>query len=268
MIRNGYKIKLQKGQSVNDYISALRSEMKEKTVDIAKALVARDIELLWDTKFIETCEFDKSIAELAIARVNEKMMGISNGMLFDGRYDLRSTINIVKITDEEITVLFNTSNVELHNYFESIPEVSSYKYYAEGIEEDISEEENNKRGLFWQNEFEKCGWKTTLLGLSAQITLQPNLEEIMFDAAEFKTYFRTKEERMEEFIKSRIVIDRVRLMLGNAPIDKVAPIALEEMFREAYAYLDSKDGQKDYKKNVEKIGSGFIPIDTSMLTLK
>jgi hypothetical protein len=57
-------------------------------------------------------------------------------------------------------------------------------------------------------------------------------------------------------------------MLGNAPIDKVSPIALEEMFREAYAYLDSKDGQKDYKKNVEKIGCGFVQIDTSMLTLK
>lgn len=267
MIRNGYKIKLSNNQSVNEYVDSLRSELKEKAIDIAMALVATDVERLWDAKFIESAEYDKSILEFAIARVNEKMHGIANGLFFDGRYDLRSTINIVKIEDSEITVLFNTPNNELRKYFESIPEVSSYKYYAEKIEENISEEENNERGLFWQNEYEKCGWKTSLLGISAQITLQPNLDEITFNAGDFKKYFRNKEDRAKEYIESRIVIDRVRLMLGNIPIDKVSPVALEEMFHEAYAYLASADGQRDYKKNYEKIGTGFVPIDTGAITL-
>lgn len=268
MVKNGYKIKLQKGRSVNEYVSALRSEMKEKTIEVAKKLVARDVEKLWDAKFIETAEYEKSILEFAIERVNEKMQGIANGVLFDGRFDLRSTINIVKIDSEEIIVLFNTANNELKEYFESIPEVSSFKYYADNIDEDITEEENNERGLFWQNEFEACGWKTSLLGLSAQVTLQPNLADVVFDAAEFKTLFRTKEERMKEYIESRIVVDRVRLMLGNVPIDKVSPLALEEIFREGYAYLASSEGKRDYDKIVERIACGFVPIDTGVITLK
>lgn len=268
MIKNGYKIKLQKGQSVNEYITTLRNEMKEKTIDIAMSLIAKDVEKLWDIKFVEGANYEKSILEFAIERVNEKMQGIANGMFCDGRFDLRSTINIVKIDNDEITVLFNTSNNELKKYFETIKGISSYKYYADEIEEDISEEENNKRGLFWQNEFEACNWKTSLLGLSAQVTLQPNLSDIVFNASDFKPYFRSKEERMEEYIKSIIVIDRVRLMLGNVPIDKVSPLALEEIFREGYAYLASPEGKKDYNRNAEKIACGFVPIDTGIITLK
>ena len=268
MVRNGYKIKLNKNESITECISALRAELKEKTHDIAKGLIATDVEHLWDTKFNECCEYETSILELAIARVGEKMTAIANGYIYDGRYDMRSTVNIVSITDEYAIVLFNTSNEILRNYFESIDRVSSYKYYADNIEEDITQEENDNRGIFWHNEFEKCNWKTSLLGLSAQMTVQPNLQEMVFAPAELKPYFRQEDARMKEYIETRIVIDRVRLMLGDVPIEKVSPVALEGFFREGYAYLKSASGIRDFKKNAEKIGCGFVPIDVNAITLK
>lgn len=269
MVRNGYKIKLAENESINDCIFNLRNELREKTYDITKKLIAIDIEHLWDAKFIDGCQYDDiSILELAVKRVKEKMDAIARGNIYDGRYDMRSTINIVNISDGYAIVLFNTLNDALKEYFESIDRVSFYKYYADDFEEDITKEENDNRGLFWQNEYEKCNWKTSLLGLSAQLTLQPDLEDIVFSTKELKECFRPEEERMKEYIESRIVIERVRLMLGDMPIEQISPVALEEFFREGYAYLRSPNGLKDYKKNVEKIGCGFIPIDTSALTLK
>lgn len=268
MVRNGYKIKLTKKTSVNEYIDNLRSELKEKSLEIAKKLVAADVEKLWDAKLIDCAQYDKSILDFAIQRVNEKMQGVVAGLFYDSNYDLRSTINIVEINDDEITVLFNTSNKELKTYFEQIPEVFSYKFYIDNIEEDISEEENNERGLYWQNKYQACNWKTSLLGLSAQITLQPNLEEVSIDASELKDYFRDKDERMTEFINSRIVVEKVSMLLGNIPIDKVSPLALEEMFREAYAYLDTKDGKREFNKYKEKIECGFVSIDIGSIGLE
>lgn len=267
MVRNGYKIKITNGLSLNEFIDNIRTELKEKTMDIAKKLVVYDVEKLWDAKFIDCVQYEKSILELATTRVSEKMNAVANGFIFDGRFDLRSTMNIVEISDDEIIVLFNTSNDELREYFESIPEVSSYKYYADEIEEDITEEENNNRGLFWQSKYQSCNWKTSLLGLSAQITLQPNLEGITYDATEFKDYLHTKEERMIEYINSRIVVERVGMFIGNVPIDKISPIVLEEFFREAYKYLNSPNGQREFNKIKEKIECGFVPIDVSLISL-
>lgn len=268
MVRNGYKIKLSEKISVNEYIDNLRSELKEKTFDIAKKLVATDVEKLWDAKLIDCAQYDKSILDFAIQRVNEKMQGVASGLFYDGNFDLRSTMNIVEINDTEITVLFNTSNKELREYFENIPEVFSYKFYMEDIEEDISESENNERGLFWQNKYQACNWKTSLLGLSAQITLQPNLEEVSIEASELKEFFKDKDERMVEFINSRIVVERVGMLLGNIPIDKVSPLALEEMFREAYDYLNTNEGKREFNKYKEKIECGFVSVDIGSIVLE
>ena len=267
MVRNGYKIQIPEKTSVNEYIIKLRQEMKEKTHDIAKSLLAKDVEKLWDAKLIDRCEYEKSIFDFAKARVNERMQGIASGMFFDGRYDLRSTMNVVQINADNIIALFNTSNKELRAYFEALPEVFPYKYYADLSETDITEEENNEIGLFWQDRYEECNWKTSLMGLSAQITLQPNLDEMNLDASSIKEYFREPEERMVEYIESHIVVDRVRLLLGNVPIENVSPLALEEFFHEAYNFLKSKDGIKEYNKIKEKIECGFMTVDISAITL-
>ena len=267
MVQNGYKIMLPEKTSVNEYIIKLRHEMREKTHDIAKSLLAKDVEKLWDAKFIDRCEYEKSIFEFAKARVNERMAGIANGMFFDGRYDLRSTMNVVKITDESIIILFNTSNKELRDYFESLPEVLPYKYYADLSEADITESENNEIGLFWQDQYEACNWKTSLLGLSAQVTLQTNLDEMNIDTADLRQYFRDPKDRMVEYIESHIVVDRVRLLIGNVPIENISPLALEEFFNEAYKFLKSREGLKEYNKIKEKIECGFMPVDIGSLTL-
>lgn len=267
MIRNGYKITLKKGQSLNDYIAQLRWEMQQQAIAIATQLVAQDVEKLWDAKLIDRCEYEQSIFDFALARVNERLAGVANGMFCDSRYDLRSTINIVQIEPTSITVLYNTSNKKMKEYFENIQDVSSYKYYGDEIEEDITEEENNARGLFWQEQYEKCNWKTAMLGLSAQITLQPVLDNNNVTPASLREYFRTNEDRMKEYIESRIVVDKVRLLLGNVPIEKVAPLALEEMFKEGYTYLNTEAGQREYKKIKEKIDCGFISVDISAITL-
>jgi hypothetical protein len=268
MVRNGYIIEIDKDLSVNDFVNKLRNELKTKTYEIAKSLVALDVEKLWDAKLIDLVEYEESILKLAIRRVNEKMMGISNGVFSDARYDLRSTMNIVKMEKTKIIALFTTPNKELKKYFESLPEVSSYKYYADEIEEDITEEENNERGLFWQAEYQSCDWKTSLLGLSAQITLQPNLEELSIEPADLKEFFRNKNERMVEYIESRIVVEKVRNFLGNMPIDKISPLTLEEFFREAYSYLHSPEGRREYDRIKERIQCGFLSVDVSVIALE
>lgn len=268
MVRNGYVIKIDKDLPVNEFINKLRNELKYKTYEIAKSLVALDVEKLWDAKLIDLIEYEESILKLAIKRVNEKMIGISNGVFSDARYDLRSTMNIVRIEDTSITALFTTPNKELKKYFESLPEVTFYKYYADEIEEDITQEENEQRGLFWQAEYQSCNWKTALLGLSAQITLQPNLEELDIQPADLKEFFRDKDERMVEYIESRIVVEKVGNFLGSMPIDKVSPLTLEEFFRESYSYLRSPEGRREYDRIKEKIQCGFISVDVSAIALE
>ena len=267
MVKNGYKIMISENTSVNEYVIKLRYELRGKTHDIAKRLLAKDVEKLWDAKFIDRCEYEKSIFEFAKARINERLQGVANGMFHDGRYDLRSTMNVVKIEKDHIIVLFNTSNKELNEYFETLPEVLPYKYFADLSETDLTEEENNEIGLFWQDQYEACNWKTSLMGLSAQITMQPNLDEIDLDGTDLREYFRDPAERMVEYIESHIVIERVRLMIGNVPIANVSPLALEEFFNEAYKYLKSADGVKEFNKIKEKIECGFMPVDIGSIFL-
>ena len=52
--------------------------------------------------------------------VNERLTAISNNLFSDGRYDLRSTINIVEMDDNQFYCLFTSNNKELKEYFETI----------------------------------------------------------------------------------------------------------------------------------------------------
>jgi hypothetical protein len=106
-----------------------------------------------------------------------------------------------------------------------------------------------------------------LLGLSAQITAQPDLTSVSISPNDIKEFYRDKSVRKEEFIKSRIVIEKVSQLVGAVPIEKIAPTMLEEFFREGYAYLETPEGKKRYKNIESDIGEGFLPIDSSSITL-
>lgn len=261
MIRNGYKIKLGKNEDVTMFVDKLRSEFSLLTDQLCKKLIAREVERLYDFKYVECAEYEKSILDTAIESVNGRISGVNAGAYRDGKFDMRSTLTIVKIAKNELIVLFNTSNNEIKKYFESIDTVSSYKYYAEEIEEDITEEENNERGHFWQSVFEKSNFNSSMTGFMAQISNNEDLTKKGIRAEDLKDFFRTKEERLEEFVNKKVVIGRVSSLIGSVPIDKVAPFVLDDFFKEAYAYAETPEGKRDANRIREKIKSGFLSVN-------
>ena len=169
--------------------------------------------------------------------------------------------------DNQFYCLFTSNNKELKEYFETIPEIKSYKYYADKILEDITEEENEKRGLFWHSKYETANWNTSFLGLSAQLTTQPDILSVTISPDDIKEFYRDKEVRMDEYIKSRIVIDKVAQFIGAVPIDKISPDILEDYFRQGYDFLNSDEGIKAYNSIKEKIGAAFTNVDSSLIVL-
>lgn len=261
MIRNGYKIKLGKNEDVTMFVDKLRDEFRHLTDQLCKKLVAREVERLYDFKYIECAEYEKSILDTAIESVNGRIAGVTAGAYRDGKFDMRSTLTIVKIDKNELTVLFNTSNEEIKKYFESIDTVSSYKYYADEIDEDITEEENNERGHFWQAVFEKSNFNSSMTGFMAQISNNEDLSKKNIVAEDLKEFFRTTEERLEEFVSKKVIIGKVSSLIGSVPIDKVAPFVLDDFFKEAYLYEKSPEGQRDAKRIREKVKSGFVSVN-------
>ena len=85
MVKNGYIILLPKNTTITEYIDKLRIELKSKALDIAFSLIAKDVEKLWDAKFINLLEYETSILDLAIKMVNERLTAISNNLFSDGR---------------------------------------------------------------------------------------------------------------------------------------------------------------------------------------
>ena len=75
------------------------------------------------------------------------------------------------------------------------------------------------------------------------------------------------EMRAGDYVRSSVIISKVKSLVGNTPIEKINPYTLLDYFRRGIYYAETKQGEVEAKKLYEQIKKGFAPIMLDTLTL-
>lgn len=265
MVSNGYKLQMDP-KKIYGYISDLRKHMQKAAHQALIQAIAVETQSLFDLKNLEMAKYpDKSILGLAEERVFSCVQAVQNGINEDPRYDFRSSIILIENTEGGYYVLFNAVNPTLINAFEKLTEITSYKFYLTKPEKGVSEEENIERGQFWHQLFTDSGWNKRLIGINAQLTVQPTPEEM--DPEEVCNYIENKTERKKRYCKNRFITEHVKQMVGQLPIAKIAPSELTKMYLTIMEYLNTNEGKKEYEELEKSVDKGFLSITPDLITL-
>ena len=127
--------------------------------------------------------------------------------------------------------------------------------------------ENAERGTFWRDVFTAAGWNIHLTGYAAQLSVQPNIEQMNIVVDELKDRFTDSELRSGDYVKNAVIIGTVRELVGNTPIEKINPYTLLDFFQRGISYAETKQGKSDALKLYEKVGDAFRPVILDSLTL-
>lgn len=84
---------------------------------------------------------------------------------------------------------------------------------------------------------------------------------------ELSKYFTDHEMRAGDYVRSSVIIGKVKSLVGNTPIEKINPYTLLDYFRRGINYVETKQGEVEAKKLYEEIKKGFAPIILDTLTL-
>lgn len=268
MVSNGYILKVSPS-NIYKYISELREKITKKAEHIVLKSLANEVQSLFDLKNIELVKYpNNSILSFAEERLQSCLNAVQQNVIEDERFDFRSSIILIeKENDEGYYALFNAINPELIKYFESLPEVSSYKFYINKPEKGVTAEENIKRGEFWHKLFVSNGWNQRLIGINAQLTVQPNLDNMDIDAKEICKLIDSKTARKHQYCKNYLITEQIKRMVGNMPIDKISPLELTKIYNVAFDYLNSYEGKKAYEEIEKRVEKGFMNITPDFITL-
>lgn len=263
MIDNGFLIKT---GNIFDTVNELRLRLKSVQRELVLGKLAQNIELMQDMSFTLGAKFEKSIYETAKDFVQGRIDGVRNGAFADSEYDFRSSLSFCphkELGENTYLVLFNCVNKELISAFEqSSDTIEPFKY-----NELCSDEENIRRGTVWQAVFEKADWNAAAIGCSAQLTFQPNLDDIIGEdgTSELKSRYRKPEERKYGFIRNHIIKEYVSRLIGRSNIADVSPVVLTDFFVRAVEYSDSEDGQNDIKVLEKTWEKAFQPVSDNII---
>lgn len=278
MVRNGYCLSVPAGGTLDlfRFFETVRKDMQDIQQKAVLKVLARETQALYDAKFIDGTKYpNQSILQLATERLQNTLNAVQSGGCGDARFDFQCSLILLhdtKVSLDDIDesdgrhfyCLFNAAYEPFIARFEQYPEVHPYKYFIDGPEKGMSEEENEKHGEFWSQKFEACGWIKTLLGPYVQLTVQPDLSKMELSPEMLKPYFDSVKKRASNYAEVVALRETVRHWLKNTPIEKVEPTALTELFLAAHASSEFKVRKKRILHNTEK---GFLPIDVGNLTL-
>ena len=268
MVQNGYILNVSTAD-LPAFLQRVRSELKAVTREGVLIQVAKSAEMLYDMKFIEQRKYEASIFEQSLRIVDGRISGVALGAFKDDRLDFRASLIIAKSGEKNKFqyVLLNTENTLIHHYWDELPETQPYKFDATVSEDDPDYEENAAHGRIWHGIFEEAGWNIHLTGYAAQLSVQPRVDEMNITPKELSKYFTDHEMRAGDYVRSSVIIGKVKSLVGNTPIEKINPYTLLDYFRRGINYVETKQGEAEAKKLYEEIKKGFAPIMLDTLTL-
>lgn len=84
---------------------------------------------------------------------------------------------------------------------------------------------------------------------------------------ELKEFFSDPEIRSGEYIKSSVIVGKIKSMIGNTPIEQINPYTLLEYFLRSIAYADTQKGLVERQKLYSQIKTAFAPVMIDAITL-
>lgn len=268
MVQNGYQL-IVSTEKLPEFLKKVREDMKEIVREGVLALVAKSVERLYDMKFIEGRKYETSIFDQAVGMVSGKISGIALGAFHDDRFDFRASLIIAKSAEDNKSqyVLLNTENFLIQHYWDELPEVQPFKFDSTIPEDDPDYDENAEHGRIWHSIFEDAGWNIHLTGYAAQLSVQPKVEDMNISPDELKEFFSDPEIRSGEYIKSSVIVGKIKSMIGNTPIEQINPYTLLEYFLRSIAYADTQKGLVERQKLYGQIKTAFAPVMIDAITL-
>lgn len=268
MVPNGYILNVSTA-GLPAFLHRVRIELKEFTRDAVLNQVAKMAETLFDMKFLELRKYEQSIFDQALNAVAGRISGIALGAFKDDRLDFRANLIIAKCSEdgEKQYVLLNTDNPMIRHWWEMLDEVVPFKYDSTMDEDDPDYAANADHGTFWHDVFTASGWNLHLTGYAAQLSVQPNMEQMNLSVDELKDRFADPVIRSGDYVKNAVIIGKVRELVGNTPIEKINPYTLLDYFQRGISYAESAQGKSDALKLYDKVGEAFRPVILDSLTL-
>lgn len=268
MVSNGYLLSVDPA-NIYAYISQLREKVQKAADKEILHCLASEVQTLFDLKNLEMAKYpDKSILGFAEERVQSCIDAVQQGIIEDERFDFRSSIILIENDNHDgYYALFNSICPGLTKCFEEQPEVSSYKFYLTKPEKKVSEEENIKRGQFWHKLFTESGWNQRLIGINAQLTVQPVLDKMDIDTKILCSMIESKTARKHTYCRHYLITEQVKRMVGNMPVNKISPSELTRIYFTAFQYADSEEGKRAYEEIEKRVEKGFLNITPDLITL-
>lgn len=268
MVPNGYILNVSTAE-LPAFLHRVRFELKEFTRDAVLNQIAKAAETLFDMKFLELRKYEQSIFDQALGIVAGRISGVALGAFKDDRLDFRANLVIAKCSEdgEKQYVLLNTDNPMIRYWWEELDEVLPFKYDSSLDEDDPEYADNNERGTFWHDIFTASGWNIHLTGYAAQLSVQPNIEQMNITVDELRDRFTDPEIRSGDYVKNAVIIGKVRELVGNTPIEKITPYTMLDFFQRGIGYAESAQGRSDAMKLYQKVGEAFRPVILDSLTL-
>ncbi len=270
MVKNGYILNVST-KNLPSFLDGMRKEIREVIKEPLMMQVAKEVEKLYDMKFIEQAKYGDSILNLALQTVAQRISGVALGAFRDPFFDFRATLIIARPSPDHRKqyVLFNTENAVIKHYFEHLEVVEDFKFdrfIDEALPDDVLAA-NTEHGQFWHEVFEEHNWNLSMVGYAAQLSVQPDISAIGTTAEDLEPFFSPPEMRCMDYVKRSITVNKVRELIGSTPIEKINPYTLTEYFERALLFLNTEPGEDECFLLEEKVSKGFCNVDLSLLSV-
>lgn len=265
MIDNGYIIET---DDIYGTVTQLRASFKDVPTRLVHQQIAEVTADLQDMAFALGAKFEDSILATALNFVQGRIEGVRNGIYSDDRYDFRSSLSFCKaqVEGKEVWLcLLNTINPIVKLFFE---QQNCVKYFGFNDNEQ-NDAQNMARGAIWQEVLEQASWNAAQIGLTAQLTFQPDISDMRQDTSLFdkiKRYFPEPSMRSERFCHRHIVQNYVSKRIGKTDISQISPSVLTGFFIEAMRYVATEKGENEYKALLRDWEKAFLPVTITNVT--
>lgn len=268
MVQNGYILHVSTPE-LPAFLKKVRLELIPVIREGILSQITKSAETLYDMKFIEQRKYENSIFDQAVNIVSSRITGVALGAFKDDRFDFRSNLVIAKSGEKNKFqyVLFNTENAMIKNYWDELPETEPYKFDVTISDDDPGYEMNAERGRVWHSIFEESGWNIHLTGYAAQLSVQPKVNEMNITVNDLQEFLTDETIRSCEYVQNSVILNKVKALIGNTPIEQINPYTLLDYFQRGIYYAETQRGKIEGKKFYEQIQKGFGPVMLDALIL-
>lgn len=267
MVQNGYILHVSSA-GLPAFLKKVRKDLIPIIREGVLLQVTKAAETLYDMKFIEQRKYENSIFDQAVNLVSSRISGVALGAFKDDIFDFRSNLIIAKSGEKNKFqyVLLNTENAMIRHYWDELPETEIYKYDIT-MYDDPDYEMNAERGRVWHSIFEEYGWNIHLTGYAAQLSVQPKVDEMNITVNELQEFLTDEIIRSCEYVRHSVVLNKVKSLIGNTPIEQINPYTLLDYFQRGIDYAETDQGVIECKKFQKQVEKGFGPVMLDALAL-